>query len=112
MYGRGMSPEMREPTYFLLVALLDGPRHGYAIAQAAMELSEGRVRLTAGTLYGALDRLVSAGLIAEHGEEVVSGRRRRSYVLTEDGRTALRREAQRLRAAASVVERRLGTVGA
>ena len=105
-----MPPELREPTYFLLVALLDGPRHGYAIAQAAAELSEGRVRLTAGTLYGALDRLVGAGLIAEHAEEVVSGRRRRIYVLTEDGRGALRAEARRLRAAASVVERRLGVV--
>ena len=51
---------MREPTYFLLAGLLDGPRHGYAIAQVARELSDGRVGLSAGTLYGALDRLDAA----------------------------------------------------
>ena len=55
---------MREPTYFLLAGLLDGPRHGYAIAQLARELSGGRVGLSAGTLYGALERLSDQGLIS------------------------------------------------
>ena len=70
---------MREPTYFLLAGLLDGPRHGYAIAQLARELSDGRVGLSAGTLYGALERLTDQGLIAPVEEVRVGGRRRRVY---------------------------------
>ena len=53
---------MQEPTYFTLAALLEGPLHGYAIIARARELSDGQVRLTAGTLYGALDRLSGEGL--------------------------------------------------
>lgn len=99
-----MASEIREPTYFLLAALLEGPLHGYAIAQQASELSDGRVRLTAGTLYGALDRLVKQGLLVEVGDELVAGRKRRSYALTDDGRTVLHEEATRMRSAAEVVE--------
>ncbi|MGC4847218.1 PadR family transcriptional regulator [Micromonospora sp. DT15] len=51
------SAAMREPTYFILAALQDEPLHGYAIVKRAQELSDGRVRLTTGTLYAALDRL-------------------------------------------------------
>src|SRR5712692_9270855 len=50
---------MREPTYFVLAALLDGPLHGYAIIKRAAELSGGRVRMATGTLYTALDRLTA-----------------------------------------------------
>jgi DNA-binding PadR family transcriptional regulator len=99
--------ELREATYYVLAGLLDGPRHGYGIAQAAAELSEGRVRLTAGTIYGALERLTAEGLIAPDSEEVVAGRRRRYYRLTGEGRTALAAEAARLRSRAAVVESRL-----
>jgi PadR family transcriptional regulator, regulatory protein PadR len=99
--------EMREPTYFLLAGLLDGPRHGYAIAQLARELSDGRVGLTAGTLYGALERLSDQGLIAAVGESRVAGRRRRVYELTAQGRAELLQEAERLRQAADVVTARL-----
>ena len=69
---------LRESTYFLLAALLDGPLHGYAIIARAEELSDGRVKLAAGTLYGALDRLLGEGLVAVEGEEIVSGRARRT----------------------------------
>ena len=98
---------MREPTYFLLAGLLDGPRHGYAIAQLARELSGGRVGLSAGTLYGALERLSDQGLIRPVDDLRVGGRRRRVYELTEDGRAQLVEEAQRLREAAEVVTARL-----
>ena len=81
---------MREPTYFTLAALLDGPLHGYAIAKRAEDVSGGRVRLTAGTLYAALERLLEAGLVAVEGEEVVRGRARRYYRLTAAGSAALR----------------------
>ena len=55
---------MREPTFLILSALADGPKHGYAIIQDAVDQSEGRVRLQAGTLYAALDRLASEGLVS------------------------------------------------
>jgi PadR family transcriptional regulator, regulatory protein PadR len=98
---------MREPTYFTLAALLDGPLHGYAIAKRAEAVSDGRVRLTAGTLYAALDRLLGQGLIAVDGEEVVEGRARRYYRLTASGRRALQAEAARLADAAEVVVSRI-----
>ena len=98
---------MREPTYFLLAGLLDGRRHGYAIAQLARELSGGRVGLSAGTLYGALERLTDQGLITPVEEVRVGGRRRRVYELTEDGRAQLVEEAQRLREAADVMTARI-----
>ena len=98
---------MREPTYFVLAALLDGPLHGYGITQRAHELSGGRVRLSAGTLYGALERLAAEGLVEQDAEEVVGGRRRRYHRLTGAGERAVAEEAERLAAAASVVAQRL-----
>jgi PadR family transcriptional regulator len=98
---------MREPTYFTLAALLDGPLHGYAIAKRAESVSDGRVRLTAGTLYSALDRLLREGLVAVDGEEVVEGRARRYYRLTPSGRGALAAEAARLADAAAIVVSRM-----
>ncbi len=98
---------MREPTYFVLAALLDGPLHGYAIAQRAHELSDGRVRLSAGTLYGALERLVAQGLVEVDAEEVVGGRRRRYHRLTGAGEAAVTEEAERLALAAAAVQGRV-----
>ena len=94
---------MREPTYFVLAALLDGPLHGYAIIKRTEDLSEGRVRLATGTLYTALDRLTDEGYVHLVSEEVVSGRIRRSYGLTDEGSAALRAEAQRMAEAARLV---------
>jgi PadR family transcriptional regulator, regulatory protein PadR len=94
---------MREPTYFVLAALLGGPLHGYAIIKRAEELSNGRVRLATGTLYTALDRLTAEGFVRLVGEEVVAGRVRRSYGLTDEGSAALRAEAKRMAEAARLV---------
>jgi DNA-binding PadR family transcriptional regulator len=99
--------EMRRPTYFVLAALLDGPLHGYGIIKRAGELSGGEVRLSTGTLFGALDRLVESGLVEAGEEEKVEGRVRRSYTLTQDGHAALAAEAKSLRRAARVVEVRV-----
>ena len=96
--------EMRPASYFVLAALLGGPLHGYAISTRAAELSEGDVKLTAGTLYGALDRMENRGLVEIEGEETVDGRLRRYYRLTTSGREAVEREADRLAAAARVVQ--------
>jgi DNA-binding PadR family transcriptional regulator len=99
-------PPMREPTYFVLAALLDGPLHGYGIIKHAHALSGGRVRLAVGTLYGALDRLAAEGLVAADREERVDGRVRRYYLITGAGREALAAEAARMQAAARIVTRR------
>ena len=94
---------MQESPYFVLVSLLGGPLHGYAIIQRAGELSGGRVRLATGTLYAALDRLTAEGHVELVREEIVSGRVRRSYGLTPPGAGALRAEAVRMAEAARLV---------
>ena len=104
-----MAP-MREPTYYILASLIDEPRHGWAIVQEARELSEGRVRLTAGTLYGALDRLETDGLVETDHEEIVNGRYRRYYRLTAQGQRSLAEEAARLAASAQMVNERLASI--
>jgi PadR family transcriptional regulator PadR len=99
--------EIRRSTYFVLAALLDGPLHGYAILKRVPELSDGETRLSTGTLFGALDRLVESGLVEAGEEEKVDGRVRRAYTLTHDGHAALTAEAGRMRRAARVVEARV-----
>ena len=103
---------VREPTLYILLALLGGPSHGYAIAKRVDELSDGRVRLAAGTLYGALDRLVDTGLVEVDGEEQVNGRRRRNYRISDAGRQAALAEVQRLRAVVRAAEAADSTIAA
>jgi PadR family transcriptional regulator, regulatory protein PadR len=98
--------ELRPASYFVLASLLDGPLHGYAISTRAAELSGGEVRLTAGTLYGALDRMAARGLVEIDSEETVEGRLRRYYRITGGGRDAVVEEADRLASAARIVQAR------
>lgn len=100
-------PALREPSYFVLAALLDGPLHGYAVIKRVAELSDGRVTLAAGSLYSVIDRLLGEGLITADGEEIVNGRARRYYRLTDEGYGVLTEEADRLAQAARVVTDRL-----
>jgi PadR family transcriptional regulator len=72
----------------LLATLEDGPRHGYAVKEALREGSGGRFDLPTGTIYPALHRLASAGLIAGSWS-TVDGRRRRTYRLTAAGQRRL-----------------------
>jgi DNA-binding PadR family transcriptional regulator len=88
---------MQEPTFLILTALAAGPQHGYGIITDVLEISEERVRLRAGTLYAALDRLQGEGLIETDREEVVDGRARRYYRLTSAGASRLSVETERLR---------------
>jgi DNA-binding PadR family transcriptional regulator len=92
-----MANPMREPTFLILTALADSPRHGYGLITEVDRLSDGRVSLRPGTLYGSLDRLVEEGLVARDREEVVNGRLRRYYRITADGEGALRAETERMR---------------
>ncbi|MGW5682730.1 PadR family transcriptional regulator [Nonomuraea sp. NPDC003754] len=87
---------MTEPMFLALTALLDEPRHGYGIVQEVERLSEGKVQLKIGTLYGVLDRLAAEGLVELDHEEVQSGRLRRYYRLTDAGEGALQTEVARL----------------
>ncbi|NRQ34809.1 helix-turn-helix transcriptional regulator [Nonomuraea sp. NN258] len=98
---------MTEPMFLALTALVDEPRHGYGIVQEVDRLSQGRVQLKIGTLYGALDRLAAEGLVELDREEVQQGRLRRYYRLTDAGAGALREEAEHLVANAAAATARL-----
>ena len=102
---------MTGQAFFVLTALAGGPRHGYGIVREVEELSQGRVRLKIGSLYGVLDRLATEGLIEPDREEAHDGRLRRYYRLTRDGRGALAAEAELRAATARVVRARLGLTG-
>jgi PadR family transcriptional regulator PadR len=105
-------PVLSEQTYFILAALLDGPLHGHGIIKRVVDLSEGRIRLAVGTLYGALDRLAANNVITVDREEIVDGRQRRYFRITDDGRHMVIAEAERMRQAAAVVTGLLGAGGA
>src|SRR5690242_11430533 len=102
---------IREPTFLILSAVAGGTLHGYGLVQEAHTPPEGRVRLSAGTLYGSLDRLTEEGLVSVDREEVVDGRLRRYYRLTDDGAAALAAEVRRMRHDAEVAAARLRTRG-
>ena len=84
---------LTEAVYYILLSLLS-PRHGYGIMQNAELLSAGRVKLAAGTLYGAINSLLEKGWIKALPGEKDS--RKKEYVITEEGRSVLRAELARL----------------
>ena len=97
--------------FHVLLALASGALHGYAIAERVAAESAGMLRPRAGSLYRVLARLISEGLVAESdGEAEVPhpGLPRRYYTLTAAGRRTLGEEANRLKQAAAVAEKRLG----
>ena len=87
---------LTEATFFILLSLAEGPRHGYAILKEVEELSEGRVALSTGTLYGAIKRLLDAGWIQRSEERGENPRDRQAYNLTAQGRSILGGEVRRL----------------
>src|SRR4051812_40863449 len=91
-----MSASLQEPTFLILAALAEQPMHGYGVIQEVSALSSGRVTLRPGTLYGALDRLAEQGLVAQDRDEIVDGRLRHYYRLTDEGAAVLAVEADRL----------------
>ena len=102
-----MADSLREPAFLILAALAAGPRHGYGIIQEVAVLSDGRLALRPGTLYGALDRLADEGLIEPDRDEVVDGRLRRYYRITEPGTGMLAAEAERMRRIADAAQRQI-----
>ena len=102
---------MQEATFLILTALAAGAQHGYGIITDVREISGGRVKLRAGTLYTALDRLRAEDLIAVDREEIVDNRLRRYYTLTPAGGQLLAAEAARLQANARAALARLSPLG-
>ena len=87
------TPALTEAVYFILLSLME-PMHGYGIMQLTARLSNGRVRLAAGTLYGAINTLLEKGWIRSLGEDKDS--RKKEYVITAMGKEALQGEIDRL----------------
>lgn len=86
------SMALTEAVFYILLSL-DQPMHGYGIMQNTERLSGGRVRLAAGTLYGAINTLLKKGWITA----LPNRGRKKEYQLTDDGRAAVRTEIERLR---------------
>ena len=89
---------LTEATFYVMLSMAAEQRHGYAILKDVKALSQGRVVLSTGTLYGALSRLLDAGLIDRVQEEDpdLVGRPRKFYCLTRRGRRTLEAEVKRL----------------
>jgi|SRR5438105_1091274 len=89
---------LSEPVLLVLLSLAEQPRHGYSILKDVEQMSGGRVVLSTGTLYGALQRLLAQHWIERVDEENdESSRERRSYKLTSKGRRNLQSEVERMR---------------
>jgi DNA-binding PadR family transcriptional regulator len=100
------APPLTPAVFHVLLALADGPLHGYAIMQSVERTAGPELRMGPGTVYGSLQRMEEAGLVAEAGG--ARGERRRTFALTVAGRQALAAEAMRLiRLADLVRDRRL-----
>jgi len=99
---------LTEVTYFILLSLAPGPKHGYAIMKDVSFMSKARVALSTGTLYGALPRLLEQGWImrSEAPKARHPGRGRKLYALTETGRSVLLAEVKRLDSLVAAAQQR------
>lgn len=103
-----LSP-LTETTFYILVSLLE-PLHGYAIMQKVINLSNDRIHLGPGTLYGALSNMVGTGLIIP-GEPNKQNSRRKTYIITELGKELIEFEVNRLEEMANNGKTLLGKKG-
>ncbi len=100
---------LSEVSFYILLSLATEPRHGYAIMKDVSALSGGRIDLSAGTLYGALKRMLEQGWIErleDAGELDETGRPRKVYRLAALGQGVLSAETERLRAQLAAAARR------
>jgi DNA-binding PadR family transcriptional regulator len=97
---------LTETTFFILFSLFASPRHGYSIIKEVHSLSGGRISMAAGTLYGAIKRLVELDWIepVEKTIKQIDGRERKYYRLTKSGSARLRQEVRRIRELAVLVK--------
>jgi DNA-binding PadR family transcriptional regulator len=90
---------MAPAVFHILIALADRPLHGYGIMLDIAERSDGKVKLSPGTLYGSIKLMLEEGFIEEvAGKSSVDDERRRYYRLTPEGRDAARQEMARMSA--------------
>lgn len=92
----GEAKPLTEPVLLILMSLADKPRHGYALLRDIEALSDGRVQMSTGTLYGALRRLLEE-LWIERFEQDDTSREKQAYRLTAAGRRQLKQELDRMR---------------
>ena len=115
----GLLP-LREPTFYILLSLSAGSKHGYAILKDVTDLSHGTVKLSTGTLYEALARLLDQSLIERDlipestgkiaaGSKDHPGRPRKTYRLSTKGKAVLKLETNRLQALITAANQRLGS---
>ena len=100
-----LSPAM----FYILLALPDGPKHGYAIMKEVEGMTEGKITLGPGSLYGSIKKLLQAKLIVETNQRPVRAlddERRRYYALTDYGRQVLAGEVQRLASAVRLAKQK------
>jgi DNA-binding PadR family transcriptional regulator len=113
---------LREPTFFILLSLVPGMKHGYAILSDVEKLSQGKVNLSTGTLYEALARLLDQGLIERireekaevdnnRGEMIHRGPARKAYGLTKVGHRIIEAEIQRMHSLIKIAQNRLDLKG-
>jgi len=106
---RSKAPKpLTEPVLLILLSLANKPRHGYSLMKDIESLSHGRVRLSTGTLYGALRRLLE-DLWIEPFEQDDTSREKQAYKLTPAGRKQLRAELERMRFLTRAAAVRLST---
>jgi DNA-binding PadR family transcriptional regulator len=103
MNSQAHSPDLPLPLtpamFHVLAAMADGEKHGYAILKDVAEQTQGEVRLSAGTLYGIIKRLLAEGMIVESSERPapeLDDSRRRYYRLSDWGRKVAVAEAERM----------------
>ena len=92
---KNTSAALTEAIYYILLALQE-PMHGYGIMQKTSTMSNGRLILSAGTLYGAISNLLDKGWILPYGESSDTDGRRKLYQITEEGQEVLLAELERL----------------
>ncbi len=97
---------LTETTFFILFSLSASPRHGYSIIKEVRRLSDGRITMAAGTLYGAIKRLLELGWITqvEKNSKEDDDRDRKYYKLTRNGTARLRQEVSRIQELAVLVK--------
>jgi len=98
---------LSEPAFLILLSISKGPIHGYGIIHDVLDITDGRVEISTGTLYGAISRMVDDGWIEEHGLENGEGSRgKKKYRLTNKGSKIVNQEINRLKSLIGVAEKR------
>jgi DNA-binding PadR family transcriptional regulator len=98
------------PVFHMLITLLEGERHGYALKRAILQRTDGQLNLGSGALYGSIDKMIHAGWIEESDERPdphLDDERRRYYRITPLGREVVEAETARLRKLVRLAENRL-----